>query len=46
VGRARTFEPDVRAIAAAGLSDRVSVASGDFFADPLPRTDVITMCLI
>ena len=32
-----------RAIAAAGLSDRVSVASGDFFADPLPSTDVITM---
>ncbi len=35
-----------RAIAAAGLSDRVSVASGDFFADPLPQADVITMGLI
>ena len=36
-----------RAIAAAaGLSDRVSVASGDFFAEPLPKADVITMGLI
>jgi O-methyltransferase domain/Dimerisation domain len=35
-----------KAIAAAGLSDRVSVAGGDFFADPLPRADVITMGLI
>ncbi|HEX8075621.1 MAG TPA: methyltransferase [Thermoleophilaceae bacterium] len=35
-----------RTIAAAGLADRVSVASGDFFADPLPRADVITMGLI
>ncbi len=35
-----------KAIAAAGLSDRVSVASGDFFADPLPQADVITMGLI
>ncbi len=35
-----------RAIEAAGLSDRVSVASGDFFADPLPKADVITMGLI
>jgi len=35
-----------RAIAAAGLSDRVSAASGDFFADPLPKADVITMGLI
>jgi SAM-dependent methyltransferase len=35
-----------KAIAAAGLSDRVAVASGDFFADPLPRADVITMGLI
>jgi hypothetical protein len=35
-----------RAIAAAGLPDRVSVASGDFFADPLPKADVITMGLI
>jgi hypothetical protein len=35
-----------RAISAAGLADRVAVASGDFFADPLPRADVITMGLI
>jgi predicted O-methyltransferase YrrM len=35
-----------RAIAEAGLSDRVQVASGDFLADPLPRADVITMGLI
>jgi hypothetical protein len=35
-----------RAIASAGLSDRVTAASGDFFADPLPRADVITMGLI
>jgi len=35
-----------RAIAAAGLADRVTTASGDFFADPLPRADVITMGLI
>ena len=30
-------------IRVAGLSDCVSVASGDFFAEPLPRADVITM---
>ncbi|MBA2524123.1 MAG: methyltransferase domain-containing protein [Solirubrobacterales bacterium] len=35
-----------RAIAEAGLSDRVSTASGDFFADPLPEADVVTMSLI
>jgi hypothetical protein len=35
-----------RAIAAAGLSDRVKTASGDFFADPLPRADLITMGMI
>jgi hypothetical protein len=35
-----------KAVAAAGLSDRVAVAGGDFFADPLPRADVITMGLI
>jgi hypothetical protein len=35
-----------RSIEAAGLSDRVSVASGDFFAEPLPKADVITMGLI
>jgi O-methyltransferase domain/Dimerisation domain len=35
-----------RAIAGAGLSGRVSTASGDFFADPLPKADVVTMGLI
>lgn len=35
-----------KAIAAAGLNDRVAVASGDFFADSLPEADVITMGLI
>ena len=33
-------------IAAAGLSDRIQTASGDFFTDPLPRADVITMGMI
>jgi hypothetical protein len=33
-------------IAAAGLSERVSTASGDFFKDPLPRADLITMGMI
>jgi hypothetical protein len=32
-----------RSIAAAGLSERVTVASGDFFTDALPKADVITM---
>ena len=35
-----------RSIAAAGLSDRVTTASGNFFEDPLPRADVITMGMI
>jgi hypothetical protein len=35
-----------RAIAAAGLSDRVTAVSGDFFTDPLPEADVITMGMI
>jgi hypothetical protein len=40
-------EPIARgAIAAAGLEDRVQAASGDFFIDPLPRADVITMGMI
>jgi hypothetical protein len=40
-------EPVARkAIAAAGVSGRVSTASGDFFADPLPRADVVTMGMI
>jgi precorrin-6B methylase 2 len=33
-------------IAAQGLSDRVTATAVDFFADPLPRADVITMGLI
>ena len=35
-----------RAIAAAGLDGRVEAASGDFFADALPRADLITMGMI
>ena len=35
-----------KAIAAAGMTDRVTAAAGDFFADPLPQADVITMGLI
>jgi len=35
-----------KAIAAAGLGERVTVGSGDFLTDPLPRADVITMGLI
>ena len=33
-------------IEARGLSDRVKTASGDFFKDPLPKADVITMGMI
>jgi cyclopropane fatty-acyl-phospholipid synthase-like methyltransferase len=33
-------------IAAAGLSDRVSVVSRDFFKDSLPNADIITMGMI
>jgi hypothetical protein len=35
-----------KAIAAAGLSERVGIASGDFFKDPLPKADIITMGMI
>jgi hypothetical protein len=35
-----------RAIAAAGLSGRIATASGNFFEDPLPKADVITMGMI
>lgn len=35
-----------RHIAAAGLADRVRTAAGDFFVDPLPKADVITMGMI
>ena len=33
-------------IAAVGLEYRVGTASGDFFIDPLPKADVITMGMI
>jgi hypothetical protein len=33
-------------IAAAGLSSRIGTAHGDFFKDPLPKADVITMGMI
>jgi predicted O-methyltransferase YrrM len=35
-----------RKIAAAGLADRISAMSLDFFTEPLPRADVITMGMI
>ena len=35
-----------RKIAGAGLSDRVAARPLDFFADPLPKADVITMGMI
>jgi len=36
----------MKSIEAAGLSERISTASGDFFEDPLPKADVITMGMI
>src|SRR5262249_17807068 len=33
-------------IAAAGLGDRITTASGDFFKDPLPKADIIVMGMI
>ena len=33
-------------IAAAGLTNRIRTVPGDFFQDPLPKTDVITMGMI
>lgn len=33
-------------IAAAGLADRVEAVGGDFFADSLPKADVVTMGMI
>jgi hypothetical protein len=33
-------------IAAAGLENRITTASGDFFKDPLPKADLITMGMI
>lgn len=35
-----------RTIEAAGLSDRVAAVGGDFFSEPLPKADVITMGMI
>ena len=35
-----------RTIAAAGLTNRVSTRSGDFFVDPFPAADLITMGMI
>jgi hypothetical protein len=32
-----------RRVAAAGLADRIEIAGGSFFIDPLPGADVITM---
>ena len=37
-------EPHARkAIDAAGLSDRIQVVAGNFFIDPIPKADVVTM---
>ena len=50
--RCTSFDlPEVEPIARrwierAGLSGRVTTAAGDFFRDPLPRADVITMGMI
>jgi hypothetical protein len=33
-------------IAAAGLSDRIGTSHGNFFKDPLPKADIITMGMI
>jgi hypothetical protein len=35
-----------RKIAADGLADQIEAVTGDFFADPLPQADVITMGMI
>jgi hypothetical protein len=35
-----------RTIDGAGLSDRVRTEAGDFFTDPLPKADVVTMGMI
>ena len=35
-----------KSIAAAGLSGRIGTAAGDFFKDPLPRADLITMGMV
>jgi len=33
-------------IEAAGMTDRISTASGSFFEDPLPKADLVTMGMI
>ena len=33
-------------ITAAGLTDRIRIAAGNFFQDPLPKADVVTMGMI
>ena len=33
-------------VTAAGLTDRIRIASGNFFQDPLPKADVVTMGMI
>jgi precorrin-6B methylase 2 len=35
-----------KSIAAAGLQNRVTTAAGDFFKNPLPKADIITMGMI
>ena len=35
-----------RSIAAAGLTGRIQTATGDFFKDPFPKADIITMGMI
>ncbi len=35
-----------KAIAADGLESRITAVAGDFFADPLPQADVVTMGMI
>jgi precorrin-6B methylase 2 len=35
-----------RKIKQVGLADRVTAVSGDFFADPLPQADIVTMGMI
>jgi hypothetical protein len=43
----RAVEPIAKKhIAAAGLENRIGTASGDFFQDPLPKADLITMGMI
>ena len=40
-------EPIARkSIEKSGLADRISTAAGDFFKDPLPKADIITMGMI